>query len=44
MNTNEIQQQFQEEEFGIKDLIRMLKTWKEVFIKNVFKMKSTRLN
>jgi uncharacterized protein involved in exopolysaccharide biosynthesis len=39
MNTNEIQQPFQdEEEFGIKDLIRILKTWKEVFIKNLFKI------
>jgi uncharacterized protein involved in exopolysaccharide biosynthesis len=39
MNTNEIQQSFQEEEeFGIKDLIRILKTWKEVFVKNVFKI------
>lgn len=39
MNTNEIQQPFQEEEeFGIKDLIRMLKTWKEVFVKNIFKI------
>jgi uncharacterized protein involved in exopolysaccharide biosynthesis len=37
MNTNEIQQQFQEEEeFGIKDLIRILKTLKEVFVKNCF--------
>jgi uncharacterized protein involved in exopolysaccharide biosynthesis len=39
MNTNDIQQSFQEEEeFGIKDLIRILKTWKEVFIKNIFKI------
>jgi uncharacterized protein involved in exopolysaccharide biosynthesis len=39
MNTNEIQQPFQEEEeFGIKDLIRILKTWKEVFVKNIFKI------
>jgi uncharacterized protein involved in exopolysaccharide biosynthesis len=39
MNTNEIQQPFQEdEEFGIKDLIRILKTWKEVFVNNIFKI------
>jgi hypothetical protein len=39
MNTNDIQQTFQEEEdFGIKDLVRMLKTWKEVFVKNIFKI------
>jgi hypothetical protein len=39
MNTNDIQQPFQEEEeFGIKDLIRILKTWKEVFFKNIFKI------
>jgi uncharacterized protein involved in exopolysaccharide biosynthesis len=39
MNTNHIQQSFQEEEeFGIKDLIRILKTWKEVFVKNIFKI------
>lgn len=39
MNTNEIQQSFQEEEeFGIKDLIRILKTWKEVFVNNIFKI------
>jgi uncharacterized protein involved in exopolysaccharide biosynthesis len=39
MNTNEIQQPFQEEEeFGIKDLIRIFKTWKEVFVKNIFKI------
>lgn len=39
MNTNEIQQPFQEEEeFSIKDLIRMLKDWKEVFIKHIFKI------
>jgi uncharacterized protein involved in exopolysaccharide biosynthesis len=39
MNTNEIQQPFQdEEEFGIKDLIRILNTWKEVFLKNIFKI------
>jgi uncharacterized protein involved in exopolysaccharide biosynthesis len=39
MNTNEIQQPFQEEEeFGIKDLIRILKTWKNVFVKNFFKI------
>jgi uncharacterized protein involved in exopolysaccharide biosynthesis len=39
MNTNEIQQPFQEEEeFGIRDLIRILKTWKEVFVNNIFKI------
>jgi uncharacterized protein involved in exopolysaccharide biosynthesis len=39
MNTKEIQQPFQEEEeFGIKDLILILKTWKEVFVKNIFKI------
>jgi hypothetical protein len=39
MNTNQIQQPFQEEEeFGIKDLIRILKTWKELFVKNIFKI------
>ena len=39
MNTNDIQHQFQEEEeFGIKDLIRILKTWKDVFVKNIFKI------
>jgi uncharacterized protein involved in exopolysaccharide biosynthesis len=39
MNTNEIQQPFQEEEeFGIKDLIRILKTWKEIFVNNIFKI------
>jgi uncharacterized protein involved in exopolysaccharide biosynthesis len=39
MNTNQIQQPFQEEEeFGIKDLIRILKSWKEVFVKNFFKI------
>jgi uncharacterized protein involved in exopolysaccharide biosynthesis len=39
MNTKDIQQPFQEEEeFGIKDLIRTLKTWKEVFVKNIFKI------
>jgi uncharacterized protein involved in exopolysaccharide biosynthesis len=39
MNTNEIQQPIQEEEeFGIKDLIRIFKTWKEVFVKNFFKI------
>ena len=39
MNTNDIQQPFQEEEeFGIKDLIKILKTWKEVFVKNIFKI------
>jgi hypothetical protein len=38
MNKNDIQQPFQEEEFGIKDLIRILKTWKEVFVKNIFKI------
>ena len=39
MNTSDIQQPIQEEEeFGIKDLIRILKTWKEVFFKNIFKI------
>jgi uncharacterized protein involved in exopolysaccharide biosynthesis len=39
MNTNEIQQPFpQEEEFGIKDLIRIFKAWKEQFIQNIFKI------
>lgn len=39
MNTNDIQKPFQEEEeFGIKDLIRILKTWKEVFVKHIFKI------
>jgi uncharacterized protein involved in exopolysaccharide biosynthesis len=39
MNTNDIQQSFQEEEeFGIKDLVRILKTWKEVFVNNIFKI------
>jgi uncharacterized protein involved in exopolysaccharide biosynthesis len=39
MNTKEIQQSFQEEEeFGIRDLIRILKTWKEVFLNNIFKI------
>jgi hypothetical protein len=39
MNTNEIQQPFQEEEeYGIKDLIRILKTWKELFVKHLFKI------
>ena len=39
MNTNDIQQPFQEEEeFAIKDLIRIIKTWKEVFVKNIFKI------
>jgi uncharacterized protein involved in exopolysaccharide biosynthesis len=39
MNTNEIQQPFQEEEeFGIRDLIRILKTWKEVFVQHIFKI------
>jgi uncharacterized protein involved in exopolysaccharide biosynthesis len=39
MNTNDIQQRFQEEEeFGIKDLIRVLKTCREVFVKNIFKI------
>jgi hypothetical protein len=39
MNTNQMQQPFQEEEeFGIKDLIRILKTWKDVFVKNFFKI------
>jgi hypothetical protein len=39
MNTNDIQQPFQEEEeFGIKDLIRILKTWKEVLVNNIFKI------
>jgi uncharacterized protein involved in exopolysaccharide biosynthesis len=39
MNKNDIKQPFQEEEeFGIKDLIRLLMTWKEVFVKNVFKI------
>jgi hypothetical protein len=39
MNTNEIQKQYQEEkELGVKDLIRILKTWKEVFFKNIFKI------
>jgi uncharacterized protein involved in exopolysaccharide biosynthesis len=39
MNTNDIQQPFQEEEeFGIKDFIRILRIWKEVFIKNIFKI------
>jgi hypothetical protein len=39
MNTNEIQQPFQEEEeFGIRDLIRILKTWKDVFVNNIFKI------
>jgi hypothetical protein len=34
-----MQQPFQEEEeFGIKDLIRILKSWKEVFVKNFFKI------
>ncbi len=34
-----MQQPFQEEEeFGIKDLIRILKTWKDVFVKNFFKI------
>jgi uncharacterized protein involved in exopolysaccharide biosynthesis len=39
MNTSGIQQPFQdEEEFGIKDLIRIVKTWKELFVKNLFKI------
>jgi uncharacterized protein involved in exopolysaccharide biosynthesis len=39
MNTSDIQQPFQEEEaFGIKDLIRVLKTFKEVFVKNLIKI------
>jgi hypothetical protein len=39
MNTKEMQQPIQEEEeFGIKDLIRILKTCKEVFFKNIFKI------
>jgi uncharacterized protein involved in exopolysaccharide biosynthesis len=38
MNTKEIQQPIQEEEFSIKDLIRILKTWKEVVVKNFFKI------
>jgi uncharacterized protein involved in exopolysaccharide biosynthesis len=34
-----MQQPFQEEEgFGIKDLIRILKNWKEVFVNNIFKI------
>jgi uncharacterized protein involved in exopolysaccharide biosynthesis len=39
MNTNQIQQPFQEEEeFAVKDLIRILKTWKELFVNNIFKI------
>jgi uncharacterized protein involved in exopolysaccharide biosynthesis len=38
MNTNEVKQPFEEEEFGIKDLIRILKTCKEVFVNNIFKI------
>jgi uncharacterized protein involved in exopolysaccharide biosynthesis len=39
MNTKDIQQPFQEEEeFGIKDLIRILKTWKDVFLQHIFKI------
>jgi uncharacterized protein involved in exopolysaccharide biosynthesis len=39
MNTNEMQKPFQEEEdFSIKDFIRILKTWKEVFVNNIFKI------
>jgi uncharacterized protein involved in exopolysaccharide biosynthesis len=34
-----MQQPFQEEEeFGIKDLIQIFKTWKEIFFKNIFKI------
>jgi hypothetical protein len=39
MNTSDIKQPFREEkEFGIKDLIRILKTWKEIFVNNIFKI------
>jgi uncharacterized protein involved in exopolysaccharide biosynthesis len=39
MKTNDIQQPFQdEEEFGIKDLIRILKIWKELFVQHIFKI------
>jgi hypothetical protein len=38
MNTNQIKEPFPEQEFGIKDLIRIFKTWKEIFFKNIFKI------
>lgn len=39
MTNHDTQQPFQEEEeFGIKDLIRILRTWKEVFVNNIFKI------
>jgi len=39
MKTSDIQQSFHEEEgFDIKDLIRILKTWKEVFLQYIFKI------
>jgi uncharacterized protein involved in exopolysaccharide biosynthesis len=39
MKTSDIQQSFHEEkEFDVKDLIRILKTWKEVFLQYIFKI------
>lgn len=39
MNSNDQLQPYQEEEeFGIRDLIRILRTWKEVFVGNIFKI------